>query len=89
MRGENCVEASVSVIKSIAKTIDTTVIVEVAMLVRMACATCGSACDGNNSLGTKLRIAGNLSSNSERSAPQIPKVSAIASGRRRNPPRSA
>ena len=39
MRGENCVEASVSVIRSIAKTIDTTVIVEVAMLVRIAWAT--------------------------------------------------
>ena len=39
IRGENCVEASVSVIKKIAKTIETTVMVEVAMLVRMACAT--------------------------------------------------
>ena len=34
-RGENCVEASVRVISRIAKTIDTTVIVDVAMLARI------------------------------------------------------
>ena len=35
MRGENCVEANVSVISSMAKTIETTVIVEVAMALRI------------------------------------------------------
>ena len=39
MRGENCVDASVSVIRRMANTIDTTVMIEVAMLVRIALAT--------------------------------------------------
>ena len=38
MRGENCIDASVKVIRRIAKTIETTVIVEVAMPLRIACA---------------------------------------------------
>ena len=38
MRGENCMEASVSVISNIAKTIETTVMIEVAMLARITCA---------------------------------------------------
>ena len=42
MRGENCIEASVSVISRIAKTIDTTVMIEPAMPERIAKATCGS-----------------------------------------------
>ena len=42
MRGENCVEAKVSVISRIAKTIDTTVMIEPAMTARMVCATWGS-----------------------------------------------
>ncbi len=43
MRGENCIEASVSVISRMAKTMDTTVMMEAAMPARMTCATCGSA----------------------------------------------
>ena len=42
MRGENCVEASVSVISRIANTIDTTVMIDVAMTLRMVWATLGS-----------------------------------------------
>ena len=51
MRGENCMEASVSVISRMAKTMDTTVMMEAAMPPRMTCATCGSACEGNSSAG--------------------------------------
>src|ERR1019366_472507 len=47
MRGENCIDASVSVINSIAKTIDTTVMIYVAMTLRMAWATWGSSREGN------------------------------------------
>ena len=47
MRGENCMEASVSVISRMANTMDTTVMMEAAMPARMTWATCGSACDGN------------------------------------------
>ena len=39
MRGENWVEASVSVISRIAKTIDTTVMIELAMPARIVSAT--------------------------------------------------
>jgi hypothetical protein len=39
MRGENCIEANVSVMSKIAKTIDTTVIMEAAMPPRMTWAT--------------------------------------------------
>ena len=39
IRGENCIEASVSVISRIAKTIDTTVMREAAIPARMTCAT--------------------------------------------------
>jgi hypothetical protein len=39
IRGENCVDARVRVIKRIAKTIATTVMIDVAMSVRMAWAT--------------------------------------------------
>jgi hypothetical protein len=35
MRGENCVEARVSVIRRIAKTLDTTVMIELAMPARI------------------------------------------------------
>jgi len=56
MRGENCVDASVSVISRIANTIDTTVMIEVAMLLRMTCATPGSWCEGNRVLGIQALI---------------------------------
>ena len=42
MRGENWVEASVSVISRMAKTMETTVMIEVAMALRITWATCGS-----------------------------------------------
>src|SRR5271165_3950321 len=47
MRGENCIDAKVSVISRMANTIETTVIMEAAMPARMTWATCGSACEGN------------------------------------------
>src|SRR6516165_1568693 len=56
MRGENCVEASVSVISRIAKTMETTVMMEVAMALRITCATCGSCRDGNSVAGTHALI---------------------------------
>jgi hypothetical protein len=52
MRGENCVDASVSVISRIAKTIDTTVMIEVATLLRITCATPASSCEGKRA-GTR------------------------------------
>src|SRR5450432_993536 len=45
MRGENCIDASVRVISRIAKTIETTVMMEEAIPPSMICATCGSAWD--------------------------------------------
>src|ERR1039458_9809924 len=46
MRGENCIDARVSVINRMANTMDTTVMMEAAMPARMTWATCGSACEG-------------------------------------------
>src|ERR1700683_3144315 len=79
MRGENCMEASVRVISRIAKTMETTVMMEAAMPPRMIWATCGSTCE-------ELR-GGQDSSSEERNPPAKPRVSAIASGRTRKPPR--
>jgi hypothetical protein len=87
IRGENCIEARVSVISKIAKTIDTTVIIEPAMPARIIWATCGSACDGKTAEGTQALAAGNSSSNHEKSAPEQPSVSAMMSGRIKKPPR--
>ena len=53
MRGENCIDASVSVMSRIAKTIDTTVMVEVAMSLRIAWAICGSEWKGKRTFGTQ------------------------------------
>ncbi len=89
IRGENCVEASVSVISSIAKTIDTTVMIEVAMLPRIAWATPGSSCEGKRTFGIQALIPGADSSKDESTAPAIPKATAMANGRMRKPPRSA
>jgi hypothetical protein len=73
MRGENCVDASVSVISRIANTIDTTVIIEVAMLLRITCATPGSSCEGKRVLGIQALILGIASSSSDEStAPAAP-----------------
>src|SRR5271157_3937112 len=72
IRGENCIEASVSVISRIAKTIETTVIIEVAIPAKMTCATCGSECVGKSTVGTKSEKPGTNSSRNERSAPMQP-----------------
>src|ERR1035438_5742173 len=87
MRGENCIDARVSVISRMANTMDTTVIIEAAMPARMTWATCGSACEGNRTAGTHALAAGNSSSNHERHAPAQPSVSAMVSGRIKKPPR--
>src|ERR1035441_4532268 len=87
MRGENCIDARVSVISRMANTMDTTVIMEAAMPARMTWATCGSACDGNRTVGTQALAAGNSSSNHDRNAPAQPSVSAMVSGRIKKPPR--
>ena len=80
-------EASVSVINRMAKTMETTVMMEAAMPPRMTWATCGSACEGKSALGTQAPMAGTVSSNHDRNAPAAPSASAMVSGRTRNPPR--
>src|ERR1035437_1819925 len=87
MRGENCIDARVSVISRMANTMDTTVMMEAAMPARMTWATCGSACEGNRTVGTHALAAGNSSSNHDRNAPAQPSASAIVSGRTKKPPR--
>ena len=89
MRGENCVEASVSVISRMAKTMDTTVMMEAAMPPKMTCAICGSWCDGNSVPGSQAAMAGTASSSDDSTAPAVPSSSAMTSGRTRNPPRNA
>jgi len=87
MRGENCIDARVSVISRMANTMDTTVIMEAAMPARMTWATCGSACEGNRAVGTQALAAGNSSSKQDRTAPAQPSASAIVRGRIKKPPR--
>src|SRR5271157_2153707 len=87
MRGENCIEARVSVISRMANTMDTTVMMEAAIPAKMTWAPCGSACEGNRDVGTQALAAGNSSSNHDRNAPAQPSVSAIVSGRIKKPPR--
>jgi hypothetical protein len=89
MRGENCVDARVRVIRRIANTIDTTVIIEVATLLRIVCATPGSSREGKRVCGIQALISGVDSSSDESTAPTTPKTTAIANGRIRKPPRSA
>ena len=89
MRGENCIEASVSVISRMAKTIDTTVMIEVAMTLRIVWATCGSSCEGNSVAGIHAAAIGVLSSIDDSTAPHRPSRTAITSGRTRKPPRRA
>ena len=89
MRGENCVDASVSVISMIANTIDTTVMIEVAMLLRIICATPGSSREGKRTFGTHALISGAASSSHDSTAPAVPRNRAIIKGRIRNPPRRA
>src|ERR1035437_6155332 len=73
MRGENCIDARVSVISRMANTMETTVIMEAAIPARMTWATCGSACEGNRTVGTQALVAGNSSSDHERNAPAQPR----------------
>jgi hypothetical protein len=87
MRGENCIEASVNVMSKIAKTMDTTVMMEVAIPPSNTCATCGSACEGNSTLGTHELMPGTSSSIHDKAAPANPNASAMVSGRTRKPPR--
>src|SRR5271165_7075004 len=87
MRGENCMDAKVSVISKMANTIDTTVMMEAAMPARMTWATCGSACEGNRTVGTQALATGNSSSNHDMNAPAQPSARAIVRGRIRKPPR--
>src|SRR6516162_9694828 len=89
MRGENCVDARVRVIRRIANTIDTTVIIEVATLLRIICATPGSSCEGKRVFGIQALISGVDSSSDESTAPIAPKTTAMTKGRIRKPPRSA
>src|ERR1019366_2662220 len=87
MRGENCIDARVSVINRMANTMDTTVMMEPAMPARMTWATCGSACEGNRVEGTQALTAGYSSSNHDSNAPAQPSDSAMVSGRTKKPPR--
>src|ERR1039458_4007810 len=87
MRGENCIDARVSVISRMANTMDTTVMTEAAMPARMTWATCGSAWEGNKTVGTHALAAGNSSSKQDRTAPAQPSASAIVRGRIKKPPR--
>jgi hypothetical protein len=89
MRGENCVDASVIVISNIANTIDTTVMIDVAMLLWITWATPGSWREGKRTPGIQALTMGVASSSHERAAPAAPKTKAIANGRMRKPPRSA
>jgi hypothetical protein len=89
IRGENCIEASVSVISSMAKTIDTTVMMEVAMTLRIAWATCASSREGNSVVGTQAAATGVASSTDDSTAPHKPSTTAMISGRTRKPPRKA
>src|ERR1022692_389403 len=65
IRGENCIDASVRVISRIAKTIDTTVMIEAAIVASTICATWGSAWDGNSTRGTQALTAGTVSSSDD------------------------
>src|ERR1035441_2175093 len=87
MRGENCMDARVSVISRMANTMDTTVMMEAAIPARMTWATCGSACEGNKDVGTQALAAGNSSSNHDRNAPAQPNATAMVSGGIKTPPR--
>ena len=58
MRGENCIDARVSVIRRMANTIDTTVMMEAATPARMTWAICGSAWLGNSTDGTQAASTG-------------------------------
>src|SRR5271165_2598708 len=87
IRGENCIDARVSVISRMANTIDTTVMMEAAMPARMTWATCGSACEGNRVEGTQALTPGYSSSIHDIEAPAKPSASAMVSGRTKKPPR--
>src|SRR5579863_3561146 len=77
IRGENCMDASVRVISRMAKTMDTTVMMDAAMPARITCATCGSACEGNSALGTQALTPGASSSIHDNNVPAHPNTSAM------------
>src|ERR1017187_1740088 len=72
IRGENCIDASVSVISRMAKTMDTTVMMEPAIPARINCATCGSAWEGNSAFGTQALTPGASSSIHDNNVPAHP-----------------
>ena len=88
MRGENCVEANVSVISRMAKTMETTVMIDVAIALRITCATCGSCRDGNSVVGTHALSTGACSSSEDNTPPTMPSANAMTNGRIRKPPRN-
>src|ERR1035437_1423964 len=88
IRGENCIEAKVSVISRIAKTIETTVIMADAMVLKMSRAMSGSDLDGNRIVGIQAFIGGTHSSKCDNKAPATPRAMAKIRGRTKNPPRS-
>jgi len=71
MRGENCMDARVSVIRRMANTMDTTVMMEAAIPARMTWRL-AVACEGNRTVGTHALAAGNSASNHDRNAPALP-----------------
>src|SRR5271157_4156929 len=77
MRGENCIDASVSVISRMANTMDTTVIMEAALPATMFWAMFGPEGEGNSAVGTEALAAGNIASSHERNAPAQHSVSAM------------
>ena len=89
MRGENWVDASVSVINRMANTIDTTVIMAVAILLKISCATAGSCVVGKSMVGIQFRICGYHSSNVDKYIPEAPINNAITNGRIRKPTRKS
>jgi hypothetical protein len=77
----------VRVISRIANTIDTTAIIEVAMLLRITYATPGSWREGKRVLGIQALMPGIASSSDESTAPAAPSIMAMTNGRTR--PQSA
>ncbi len=89
MRGENCVDASVNVINRMANTIDTTVIMAVAILLSTSWATAGSCVVGKSMVGIQCRMFGYHSSKVDKYIPAAPINKAITNGRIRNPTRKS
>ena len=88
IRGENCMEANVSVSNRTETANATTVMIAVAMVLKIACATPGSDFDGNNTEGIQAFRNGICSSRCDNTAPAIPSRIAITRGSKKNWPRS-